>query len=243
MRLDIRIAADFPDISRSRAVRLIQEGCIQVNGKTVTRPAAAVEEGDKIALIPSPLTRYVSRGGLKLEEALRVFNIDPTGMTVLDVGASTGGFTDCLLQHGAKKVIALDVGKDQLHPTLQNDGRVVMLEQTDLRAFDPTPYLPLFLITMDVSFISQRLLYPALAAILSQGGHLISLIKPQFEMTSRKDLGKGGIVKDEKKIFSCIETIKAAAKEAGLCMQNIIPSPITGGDGNREFLAIFRRES
>ena len=243
MRLDVRVAADFQSVSRSRAAALINEGCVTVNGKTVTRPAFSVEKEDTVALLDSPLCTYVSRGGLKLHEALRVFAIDPRGCIALDVGASTGGFTDCLLKHGAAAVISLDVGKDQLHPALRSDDRVTVLEQTDLRDFDPTLYPAIDLITVDVSFISQRLLYPRLAAILPKNGDLITLIKPQFEMDSRRDLGKGGIVKDQKKIDRAIERLIPFADAAGLRLVRIIPSPITGGDGNREFLAHFRRKS
>lgn len=242
MRLDLLVSMRYPDLSRSRAAALIREGCVTVDTKTLTRVSTDVPDTAVIAITDSPLTRYVSRGGLKLEAALSAFCVDPAGLTVLDIGSSTGGFCDCLLQHGAGHAIALDVGKDQLHPKLRADARVRVMENTDLRDLDPTAVPPLSLITMDVSFISQRLLYPRIASLLVSGGLLVSLIKPQFEMEKRSDVGKGGVVRDEKKHIRCIENLKISAAACGLTLIRHIPSPIEGGDGNREYLALFRRE-
>lgn len=227
--------------SRTLASRLIREGCVLVNGTAVTKPAADVSETDEIAVRESALTRYVSRGGLKLEEALRAFEIDPKGLVCADIGASTGGFTDCLLQNGAAKVYAVDSGTDQLHPTLRRDPRVVSLENVNARYLDGSLFPPADLVVMDVSFISQAKLYPALARVTRAAGRIVTLIKPQFEV-GKSRIGSGGVVRDEKAKKACIEALRAAAAASGLVMDRVIPSPITGGDGNEEYLALFHIE-
>ena len=224
--------------SRTLAARLIREGCVLVNGAPADKPAREILPGDEIVLRESPLTRYVSRGGLKLEAALRSFAIDPSGLVCADVGASTGGFTDCLLQHGAAKVYAVDSGTDQFHPSLRQDARVVSLENVNARELDTDTVPPADLVVMDVSFISQSKLYPALARIIKPGGALVTLIKPQFEV-GRSKVGKGGVVRDEKAKKACIEALREAAALSGLTMEQVIPSPLLGGDGNEEFLALF----
>ncbi len=240
MRLDVRIASLYP-YSRSKSAAMVAAGYVWVNGKRITKAAEPVTEHDLITIEENPLEKYVSRGGLKLEKALEVFRVPVEHATVLDVGASTGGFTDCLLKHGAKQVIALDVGSEQLHPTLRDHPRVTVMEQTDARTLKKETLPPLDLITMDVSFISQSLLYPALSALLPLGGQMISLIKPQFEMERKGDVSKGGIVKNCKKINVCIHSLEEKAKAHHLHMVSWIPSPIEGGDGNKEFLADIRR--
>ena len=230
--VDRRLAA-----SRTLAARLIRDGCVLVDGVPVTKPAFEVT-GEEITLRENPLTRYVSRGGLKLEGALDAFAVDVKDLVCADIGASTGGFTDCLLRRGAGKVYAVDAGTAQLHPSLREDDRVVSLENVNARYLDGTLFPPVDLAVMDVSFISQAKIYPALARIIKPGGRLITLIKPQFEV-GRDKIGSGGIVRDEKAKQNCIEALKAAAAEAGFTMARVIPSPIPGGDGNEEFLALF----
>ncbi|MBP5289630.1 MAG: TlyA family RNA methyltransferase [Clostridia bacterium] len=227
--------------SRTLASRLIREGSVLVNGRAVNKPAFEVSGTDGIALRENPLTRYVSRGGLKLEEALTVFGIDPAGLVCADIGASTGGFTDCLLQNGAEKVYAVDSGTNQLHPRLREDGRVVSLENVNARFLDGSLFPPVDLVVMDVSFISQAKLYPALARIIKGTGRLVTLIKPQFEV-GKSHIGSGGVVRDEKAKKECIEALRAAAGANGFVMDRVIPSPITGGDGNEEYLALFQIE-
>ena len=224
--------------SRTLAARLIRDGCVLVNGAVETKPARETGEGDEIVLKDNPLTRYVSRGGLKLEKALDAFGVDPAGLVCVDVGASTGGFTDCLLQRGAAKVYAVDSGTDQLHPSLRGDKRVVSLENVNARYLDGDLFPAADLAVMDVSFISQAKIYPALARILKKDGRAITLIKPQFEVGKEK-IASGGIVRDEKAKKDCIEALKDAARESGFTMAGVIPSPILGGDGNEEFLALF----
>ncbi len=227
--------------SRSLGAKLVRAGYVFVNGTEQTKPSFPVEEGDLVEIRENPLTRYVSRGGLKLEAALKAFDISPRSQICIDIGASTGGFTDCLLQHGAKKVYAVDSGTGQLHPSLRSNDCVVSLENTNARFLDESmvPVSPL--VVMDVSFISQSLLYPAVAKVLAPGGAFISLIKPQFEV-GRENIGSGGIVKNEKARAECIEKLRALALKYGLVMEKVMESPITGGDGNTEYLAVFRLE-
>lgn len=184
--------------------------------------------------------RYVGRGGLKLEHALKHFAVDPTGLVCLDVGASTGGFTDCLLQHGAAKVYALDVGHGQLDWKIRNDPRVVVIEHCNARHLQPDA-LPekVGLITADVSFISLTLVLPPAAQLLTDGGMILALIKPQFEL-SREEVGRGGVVRDDVARARAVEKIRdfSAARQWTWC--GATDSPITGADGNREFLCLLR---
>ena len=186
-------------------------------------------------------TKYVGRGGLKLEKALDVFSVDVTGVCAIDVGASTGGFTDCLLQNGAAKVYAVDSGEGQLAPKLLNDARVVNMEKYNARNLVSTdfPTAP-DLAVMDVSFISQTLILPALSGILKENGVLISLIKPQFE-AGRQAIGKNGIVKSEEDRRAAMERVIDAAAACGLACFGLDVSPILGGDGNTEYIAAFRK--
>ena len=237
-RLDVYLHEQGFAASRSLAAKLIRGGWVLVNGSAETKPGAPVQEGDGIVLRESPLTRYVSRGGLKLEAALEEWNVSPAGLVCADVGASTGGFTDCLLQHGAKKVFAVDSGTDQLHPALRENENVVVMENVNARFLTEEDLGKVDLVVMDVSFISQTLLFPAIARILRPGGTLISLIKPQFE-AGREALSSGGIVRSEKAREACVEAVREKAAETGFYMLNVMPSPITGGDGNIEYLALF----
>lgn len=227
--------------SRTLAAKLVREGYVSVDGKECRKPAEKIFDENQVEIHENPLDRYVSRGGLKLEKALAEFGIELRGKLCIDIGASTGGFTDCLLQHGARRVYAVDSGTGQLHPSLRENTGVVSMENTNARFLDESmvPVAPV--VTMDVSFISQSLLYPAVSKVLSSDGVFISLIKPQFEV-GRENLDHG-IVKNEKKRTECIEKLRQEARKHGLTMKNVIPSPIAGGDGNLEYLALFQKES
>lgn len=242
-RLDVYLAASGRAASRTLAAKLVEGGYVKVNGRTVLRPAFPVEETDQVeAAADNPLERYVSRGGLKLERALEEFGVDPAGLVCVDIGASTGGFTDCLLQHGAARVYAVDSGSDQLHPSLRSDPRVCSMERRnarDLSAADLGEKADLAV--MDVSFISQSCLYGAVCRVLKPEGVLISLIKPQFE-AGPGALNKNGVVTDEAVRRRVTETLSEKAAGHGLVMRRTAPSPIPGGDGNRETLALFERK-
>lgn len=194
----------------------------------------------ELAVLDDAQTRYVSRGGLKLEGALRTTAWDLTGWRCLDVGQSTGGFTDCLLQHGAAQVVGLDVGHGQLHPSLQQDPRVVCIEGLNARSVEPLdPRIPkaaqgFDLLVGDVSFISLTLVLPALVPMLKADGRLLMLVKPQFELQPQH-IGKGGIVRDDALYPVVEQRLRQCCDELGLRVQAWLDSPITGGDGNREF--------
>jgi 23S rRNA (cytidine1920-2'-O)/16S rRNA (cytidine1409-2'-O)-methyltransferase len=226
--------------SREQAKRLILAGEVRVAGHTVDKPATKVAADAEITLKSKP--RYVGRGGLKLEGALVEFNIDPTNRVCLDIGASTGGFTDCLLQHGAAKVYAIDVGTNQLVWKIRSDPRVIAREQFNARHLQPDDLPePVNLIVIDVSFISLTKILPAAFRVLETGGALVALIKPQFEV-ARGDVGKGGIVRsDHARQLAVERDISFVRTELGQEFLQMIESPITGTDGNHEFLAHFRR--
>ena len=226
--------------SRSKAKEYIDSGKVFLNGAPVKKAGLEVTGTEDIRVMDAD--KFVSRAGRKLEAALEIFGIDVTDLSALDLGASTGGFTDCLLQRGVKRVIALDVGRDQLDTRLREDERVFVMENTNARDIFPEdlPFLP-DIITTDLSFISQTLVYPAVARVLEKG-YFISLVKPQFE-AGRENIGKGGIVKDKdgKIKKAVLEKIEKAASENGLLLLKTAPSPIAGGDGNTEYLALFER--
>ncbi len=224
--------------SRALAKKLILDSSIQVNGKTVTKPSTLVTENDKVVMCDNKLTKYVSRGALKLEAALECFNVSPSGCVCLDIGASTGGFTDVLLQRGAKTVYAVENGNGQLHEKLRSDSRVVSLENTNARTLSHDVVPICDIAVMDVSFVSQTLFYETLSEFLVDGGVFISLIKPQFE-AGREHLNKKGIVKDKKIHEKVIDKVLSAAKLYGFYSEGICTSPIVGGDGNVEYLAYF----
>ena len=240
MRIDIFLVEKGFVKSRSKAKEYIDSGRVTVNGVPVKKAGAEVTGKEKI-LVSDP-DKFVSRAGRKLEEALNIFDIDVTGLKALDLGASTGGFTDCLLQRGAAAVIALDVGRDQLDEGLRRDTRVTVMEGVNARDIDISdlPFAP-DIVTTDLSFISQTLVYPAVARVLRKG-YFISLIKPQFE-AGKENIGKGGIVKDvDGKIKALVmEKITRIASENGLKLIKTAVSPILGGDGNTEYLALFER--
>lgn len=239
-RLDVYLTEKGFCRSRSLGAKLVRSGFVFVNGNAATRPSMEILEDDTVEILENSLTRYVSRGGLKLEAALKEFQVNPEGLLCTDIGASTGGFTDCLLQHGARKVYAVDSGSAQLHPSLRENVCVISLENTNARFLDESMVPPSDLVVMDVSFISQRLLYHAVVKILKDGGKFISLIKPQFEV-GQENVGKGGIVRQEKARLECIDSLRLAAEKFDLYLIRTIPSPITGGDGNVEYLGLFEK--
>ena len=230
MRLDIFLHTEKGLKSRSYAVSLIKNGAIKVNGSIVTKPAFEIFDGDEIEITQEQ--KYVSRGGEKLEKALEAFQIDVSGMTALDIGASTGGFTDCLLQHGAKKVFAVDVGTDQLDPKLRNDARVVSLEKTHIKDLAESAVEPPDIIVIDVSFISLRKVVPHLRRFCKENTTVIALFKPQFET----GIPHKGVIHDEKLRARLLSEFIEFLPTEGFSAIGQTVSPIKGGDGNVEFL-------
>jgi 23S rRNA (cytidine1920-2'-O)/16S rRNA (cytidine1409-2'-O)-methyltransferase len=240
LRLDLLLVARGLCESREKAQRAIMAGDVTVAGQRVDKAGTQVAEDADIAV--KVADRYVGRGGHKLEAALKAFAIDPTGWTCLDIGASTGGFTDCLLQHGAAKVWAIDVGHDQMAWRIRSDSRVVVREGVNARYLDAELVPdPLDLIVIDVSFISLSLILPPAAELLKPGGVIIPLIKPQFELR-REQVGKGGVVRDPELHASAVEKVRAFCASALPSLQwcGVIESPLKGGEGNTEFLACLR---
>ena len=220
--------------SRARAQAAIAAGLVSADGVAVRKPSEQIS-ADAVILAEAPHP-YVSRGGLKLAAGLEHFGFDPAGRHCLDVGASTGGFTDVLLKRGAAHVTALDTGKGQLHPSLQQDRRVASFESSDVRHFEAGLLAqPPGLIVVDVSFISLVLVLPAITALAAPEAALVALIKPQFEVGKAR-IEKGGIVRDEAAIAEVCNRIEAQLASLGWQVPGLIDSPITGGDGNREFL-------
>ena len=228
--------------SRERARALILAGDISVDGRPAGKAGMAVAADAEIVLRTADHP-WVGRGGLKLAHALETFAIDPTGMIALDIGASTGGFTDVLLQRGAARVVALDVGHNQIDWKLRSDPRVLVLEGVNARYLTkeqlPDTARQFNLVTIDVSFISLRHILPVVPPLLAAGAHVIALVKPQFE-AGKADVGKGGIVRDERIHARVIDEVIEAARQVGLVQRGLEPSPITGSEGNREFLLYLR---
>lgn len=239
MRLDTYLAEKGHARSRTHAVSLIKDGCVTVGGKTVTKPAMDVTEND-IVTVTQPEVAFVSRGGLKLHGILEALQMDVTGLYCADIGASTGGFTDCLLKRGAAQVAAVDTGSGQLAESLRADPRVVNIENCNARYMtEKTVGGKKDLVVADVSFISQTLLIPAVAEILKPSGQYICLVKPQFEC-GREALNKNGIVRDKKFHLYALRRVYASLLEAGLTPTAVMPSSIQGGDGNTEFLILSK---
>jgi 23S rRNA (cytidine1920-2'-O)/16S rRNA (cytidine1409-2'-O)-methyltransferase len=226
--------------SRERAQAMIFAGHVLVNGQKVDKAGALVPENSNIRILGERLP-FVGRGGLKLEHALTEFHIAVKDKSAIDIGASTGGFTDCLLQHGCKKVYAVDVGYGQLAWKLRMDSRVVVIERTNIRNMDVS-LIPeqVDMAVMDVSFISLEKVIPSLLKFLGPDSELVALIKPQFEV-GKGQIGKGGIVRDEAARTSVVERITDFVRGLGFEIKGVIPSPITGQDGNVEFLLYCRR--
>lgn len=242
MRLDVYLTETGLCGSRSAAQRLINIGGVLVNGKIAVKNSLDVTEADDISLVEIKLPKYVGRGGLKLEKALELWKIDLNGALCVDVGASTGGFTDCMLQDGAARVFAVDVGRDQLSEKLRADERVISFEQTDIRDFTLPDGKHADFIGADASFISLKLILPHIYRLLKSGGTTVALIKPQFE-AGRQNLSKSGIVRNENIRLRVVEEIKGFALQCGFEIVGTAQSPITGGDGNVEYLlALKKRE-
>ncbi len=239
-RLDKILVARGLAESREKAQALILAGEVYVNGERVDKAGTKVPLEAEIEVRGRGLP-YVSRGGLKLEKAIKEFGLRVDGLVCADLGASTGGFTDCLLQHGARRVYAIDVGRGQLHFRLREDPRVVVMEGVNARYLRPDD-LPekVDLVTIDVSFISLTKVLPAAKEILKPGGLIVALIKPQFEV-GRGRVGKGGVVRDASLHQEVIEKIKDFARELGLEVLGVTESPILGPAGNKEFLILLRK--
>lgn len=239
VRLDLLLCSRALAESRERAKSTIMSGLVYVNGQKSDKPGALVPEDANLEVRGNPIP-FVSRGGLKLQKALDWFGADPEGLTVIDVGASTGGFTDCLLKRGAKKVFAVDVGYGQLAWSVRTDARVVPMERTNIRFVTPealgeAPDLAV----IDVSFISLRLVLPVAARLLKAGGYVICLIKPQFE-AGREKVGKKGVVRDPAVHLEVLEAFLSHAGDAGFSVLGVTHSPIRGPEGNIEYLGYLR---
>ena len=243
MRIDKLLVERGLAESRTKAQALVMAGVVLVDEQRVNKPSDTVAPDAHVRIKggDDPTSRYVGRGGLKLETALREFKLNVEGCDCLDVGASTGGFTDCLLQHGARHVVALDVGHNQIDYRLRTDRRVEVREGVNARYLQPDDFNAKFdLAVMDVSFISATKIMPAIVPLLQEAGRLITLIKPQFEV-GRGEVGKGGIVRDPEKHARVIGEVNRTAQELGLQLKRVIESPIHGADGNVEFLALYEK--
>jgi 23S rRNA (cytidine1920-2'-O)/16S rRNA (cytidine1409-2'-O)-methyltransferase len=241
-RLDIALVERGLAPTRERARALVLAGQVLVNGTPARKAGDPITQADEIALI-APDHPYVGRGGVKLAHALEIFQIPVEGRRAIDIGASTGGFTDVLLQRGAGSVVALDVGHGQLDWTLRNDPRVVVLERVNARYLTPdqlpATHRRFELATIDVSFISLRLILPVLPPLLEPGADVVALVKPQFE-AGRGEVGRGGIVRSAAIHDRVVAEVSAAADTVGLERIAVAPSPIAGVEGNREFLLHLR---
>lgn len=241
-RLDLLILEKGLVQSRERARALIMAGKVFVNNRLADKPGSFINRNDYVSL-KGEQNPYVSRGGLKLEKALQALNIDITGAVCMDVGASTGGFTDCLLQHGASRVFAVDVGYGQLAWKLMQDSRVVVIDRTNIR-YMPAESLrkPVDLITIDVSFISLKIVVPAVIKFMKEDARIMALIKPQFEV-GKGNVGKGGVVRDPVLHAQVIKSLSDFFTKTGLLREFVIPSPILGPKGNKEFFISLKFES
>jgi 23S rRNA (cytidine1920-2'-O)/16S rRNA (cytidine1409-2'-O)-methyltransferase len=232
-RLDVWLADHGLADSREKAQALVMAGRVRVDGQPASKPGTRVKEGARVSVDPGPA--HVGRGALKLAGALDTFAVDVAGRRAVDVGASTGGFTETLLARGAAEVYAVDVGRGQLHESLRTDPRVVVRDRTNARDLSPE-VVPerCEVATVDVSFISTRLILPALRSVLADGADVMVLVKPQFEV-GRRQVGRGGIVRDPTLHEQALRDVAQAAREAGYAVRGACPSPITGAEGNREF--------
>lgn len=243
-RLDQALVARGLCPSREQARRAVLAGQVRINDRPARKPSDPVRPGDTLDLVAPE--RYVSRGGHKLEHALRHFALEVSGAVAVDLGASTGGFTDCLLQHGAARVYAVDVGRGQLHWKLRRDPRVVVLEGINARRLTPAQLPPPFagadLVTVDCSFISLRLLLPAAIALLRPSGKLLALVKPQFEAGRREAARGAGVITDPAVHARVLAELEAfAGTLPGVRWRGVTPSPLLGPAGNREFLVLLEK--
>jgi 23S rRNA (cytidine1920-2'-O)/16S rRNA (cytidine1409-2'-O)-methyltransferase len=238
-RLDLWLFEHGHAESREKAQALVMAGRVRVNGLPAGKPGSSVRAKDTVEVLPGPA--HVGRGAVKLEGALEAFAIDPAGRTAVDVGASTGGFTETLLRRGAARIYAVDTGRGQLHESLRADPRVVLRERTNARRLSPEVVPePCAVAVVDVSFISVRKVLPAVRSVLAPGADVIVLVKPQFEV-GRAEVGRGGLVKDRRLHARALrEVALAAQEEMGYGVLGACPSPITGAEGNREFFLHLR---
>ncbi len=240
-RLDTALVGRGLAESRHKARAVILAGAVLVDGARVDKAGTLVNRNAEIALTTSSCP-YVGRGGMKLAGALAELGVDVRGLVMLDVGASTGGFTDCLLQAGARSVYALDVGYGQLDWRLRTDERVVVMERTNIRHTQPTDFpQQIDGVVIDVSFISLALVLPVVHRIVREGGFVIALIKPQFEV-GKGEVGKGGVVKDAEKHRAVVARVSATAGDIGFSVAGSVPSPLLGPKGNREFFIYLKKE-
>lgn len=235
MRLDIYLTENNLFESRNKAIDSIKKGAILVDGKIVCKPSFDVVEGMNVSVVFDTI-KYVSRGGYKLEGAIKEFLIDFKDKTILDIGSSTGGFTDCSLQNGAKEVYAVDVGTNQLHPSLRENPRVHLFENTNILDFNTD--IQFDYLVMDVSFVSIKNVIPAIIRYLDEKNKLICLIKPQYEAGHM--VGKG-VIKDKSLHIKILNDVSKYLNESGLYINKIAPSPIKGGSGNIEFIAVISK--
>ncbi len=238
-RLDLILVERGYFPTREKAKREVMAGNVIVNEQSITKAGTILKDSEELVIRVKDRLKYVSRGGLKLERAIEIWNLDFNGKTVLDVGASTGGFTDCVLQNGAEKVFSVDVGTNQLDWKLRNDHRVISIEETHIKDLAPEDIdnNEVDFIVIDVSFISLTKVIPHLKQFLREEGYVVMLIKPQFEV-GRDKVGKNGIVVDEEYHDEAIKKIISFIKEWGYELQGIEESPIRGSKGNKEFLAL-----
>ncbi|HEX4441122.1 MAG TPA: TlyA family RNA methyltransferase [Thermoanaerobaculia bacterium] len=239
LRLDRLLVLRGLAPTREKAQAMILAGTVSVAGRRADKAGTPIDEDAEVA-VAGPAHPFVSRGGVKLAAALDAFGLDPAGRVCLDVGASTGGFTDCLLQRGAARVYAVDVGHGQLDARLRADPRVVVRERINARSLSRADVPePVRLAAMDVSFISLRLVLPAVAPLVEAGGAIVALVKPQFE-AGRGEVPRGGVVRSEETRRRVVEEVAEAGRSLGLSVGGAIPSPIRGARGNEEFLLEFR---
>ena len=239
-RLDAELVRRGLADNRTQARAFIDGGRVLVGGAPATKAARQVDPGEAVVLT-GEAPRFVGRGGEKLQGALEAFSLDPTGLRVLDAGASTGGFTDAALQHGATSVVALDVGHGQLHERLRADSRVVVMERTNLRHVDPDELGPFGAVVADLSFISLTKVMPVLVGACTPGGWLVLLVKPQFE-AGRREASRGrGVITDPVEWAGAVERVVRSAEAAGAAVSGLVCSPLRGADGNVEFLLHLTR--
>ncbi len=243
MRVDKYLAVAKYTKSRKFAQDLIDEGAVKIDGAVVKKASQEIDHTVPHKVEIEEIFKYVSRGGMKLEAALNAFSVNVNGLKAIDIGASTGGFTDCLLKRGARQVYAIDAGVGQLHPTLLEEARVHSIEKFNARDLTPlTTEGECDVAVADVSFISQTYIIPQAVSVLRDGGTFISLIKPQFEAGTAA-LSKGGVVTSSAYRYLAVKRVLNCAHENGLDCRGLILSPITGGDGNKEYLAYFVKSS
>ncbi len=240
-RLDIELVNRGLVESREKAKAMIMAGCVYIDDQKAYKAGDKVKEGQMIEIKGNPLP-FVSRGGFKLDKSIKCFNLDLTNRVCADIGASTGGFTDCMLQNGASKVYSIDVGYGQLAWKLRNDPRVVNMERTNIRYIDLESLDEISFISIDVSFISLKLVLPVAFNMLSEGGELVALIKPQFE-AGREEVGKKGVVRDIDIHKKVIMNVIDIAYEIGFSVADIDFSPIKGPEGNIEFLIYLKKDN